>query len=189
MLRWPCSLYPASPGRMTAYKSPGLLLASPPVHNSTARECAFSYEAHDCKSTKDKGTSHHPIALKLRQHFLSQFIDRDNCHCSSHVCYFFYCISGPKRGCRRRGWIKSGHPNYKGSALKFHNIKNKMTIKPLESIMQGSSQIVFNSPETSRQTPNASYSCLPEREGEGGGGGSISATGGDAAAFREGERG
>lgn len=153
MPRWPCSLYPALPGRMTAYKSLGLLLASPPVRNSTAGECAFSYKAHDCKSTKDRGRSHHPIALKLRQHFLWQFIDRDNCHCSNGVRYCFYCISSPKHGCRRRGCIKRGHPNYKGAALKFHNIKNKMTIKPLESIMQGSSQIVFNSPKTPRQTP------------------------------------
>lgn len=69
------------------------------------------------------------------------------------VRYCFYCISGPKHGCTRRGCIKRGHPNYKGFALKFQNIKNKMTIKPLESIMQGSSQIVFNSPKTPRQTP------------------------------------
>lgn len=31
---------------MTANKSPGLLLASPSLCNSTAGECAFSYEAH-----------------------------------------------------------------------------------------------------------------------------------------------
>lgn len=82
MLQWPCSLYPASPGRMTADKSPGLLLATSSVCNSTARECAFSYEAHHHKSTKDRGASHRQIALKLQQHFLWQFIDRDNCHCS-----------------------------------------------------------------------------------------------------------
>lgn len=63
---WPCCLYPASPVWMTADKSPGLLLASPPLCNSTAGECALSYEAHFHKSTKDTGTNLRQIALKLQ---------------------------------------------------------------------------------------------------------------------------
>lgn len=82
---WPCRPYPASPVWMTADKSPGLLLASAPLCNSTAGECAFSYEAHCHKSTKDTGTNPRQIALKLQRHFSWQFIDRDNCHYSNQV--------------------------------------------------------------------------------------------------------
>lgn len=64
-LWWPCRLHPASSVWMTADKSPGLLLASPLLCNSTAGgECAFSYEAQRHKSTKDTGTNRHQIALK-----------------------------------------------------------------------------------------------------------------------------
>lgn len=63
--------------RMTADKSPGLLLASPPLCNSTAGEWAFSYEAHCHKSTKDRGTNPRQIAFKLQQHFIWHFIDRE----------------------------------------------------------------------------------------------------------------
>ena len=79
---WPWRLYPASPVWMTADKSPGLLLASPPLCNSTTGECAFSHEAHCHKSTKDTGTNCRQIALKLQRHFLWHFIDRDNCQYS-----------------------------------------------------------------------------------------------------------
>lgn len=87
MLWWPCSLYPASPVWMTADKSSGLLLASPPLCNSTAGECAFSYEARYHKSTKDTDTNPRQIALKLQQHFIWHFIDRDNCHCSNRMLF------------------------------------------------------------------------------------------------------
>lgn len=57
-LWWPCCLYPASPVWMTADKSPVLLLTSLALCNSTAGECAFSYDAHCHKSTKNTGTNH-----------------------------------------------------------------------------------------------------------------------------------
>lgn len=62
MLRWPCSLYPASTVWMTADKSPWLLLASPALCYSTAGECAFSHEAHYHKCTKDTDTNSCQIA-------------------------------------------------------------------------------------------------------------------------------
>lgn len=86
----PCCLYPASPVWMTADKSPRLLLAS--LCNSTAGECAFSYEAHCHKSTKHIAANPGQIALSSRD-ISFDILLTETIVTILTVCYLSYCIS------------------------------------------------------------------------------------------------
>lgn len=95
-LWWPCRLYPASPEWMTADESPGLLLASPPLCNSTAGSMLLAIKPAATRALKTQAQTLAKLPLSSCN-ISSDILLTETIVTIPAVCYCLHCISSRRR--------------------------------------------------------------------------------------------